>query len=277
MKALRKFARKASFRLARREVKRQAQRSPKEAFAAAWRNLLSRPIYRLFIRIGQDPAKEGTQLKGRTFELLAAQIGDFNQATRIEISGGLKEALEGVDPLLVVHIHDGHRFFSRTVVQHGRDLARIVSNPAKHLRFLKRLGIDTSRIHLIKDDVLSLVHLRNAVREKQVLCCAIDYPDARGRSVYINPAIFGFANRSKIPVYFAKAHVAKDGSAKLISAGPYVNVDPIICAKRFLDFFNSVGESRVKMRIKRYNEHEDWPIYQRQKARKPENLLASRD
>jgi hypothetical protein len=270
-KVIKKIAQKASRKIVQNEISKHIRQSPAEAFSLAWKRLLSRPLYRLFIRLSQDSVREGTRLKGRTYELLSAGIPGFSPSAPIKISPSLQQAIESRRPFLVAHIHDGFYFISRIFADRGREETRIVADPTGYIRRLRHLQVDLSRIHAIKDDVLSLAHLRKAVRAKHVLCCAIDYSDGTGRRAYLNPAIFVFANRSGIPVYFIKGHVHDDGSAEVISAGPYVDVDPVACARKLLDFFNSVGESRAALKIKRYNEHRDWKKYFKYRRKKTES------
>jgi len=256
---IKKMARKASASLVKRTVRKNMKHSPGETFKASWETLLSNPLYRWLVRIGQNSGVEGTRLHGRTFELLSRRIPDFYRSTEILICDNLKDAIESDKPFVVAQLHDGHRFLSRVLAQHKRPFTRIAPDPTSHIQSLSDLGIDVSCAHAIKDDLLSLAYLRDAVRSNHVICCSIDYSDAIGRKVYVNPAIFGFAKRAKIPVFFVKAHVSSSGIGGLISSGGYQDLDPLICAKMFLDFFNSTGHSRrIGMNIKRYSEHSDW-------------------
>ena len=253
-------AREASARLARNAVLKNIKKSPPQAFKAAWERLLSNPSYRLLIRISQDPAKEWTQLNGRTFELLSLEIPDFYHSTQIVVSANLKDAIDSKKSFLIVQIHQAPRFVSKVLADLDRESTRIVGNPKRYAQRLQKLGIDTSRTRLIKKGVSSLAHLLKSVRSNHVICSVIDDGDGdgTGRRKYINPAIFVFAHRARIPVFFAKAHVDHTGVCELISSGPYNDLDPITYATKFLNFFNSVGDSRVDMKIRTRHECFDW-------------------
>jgi hypothetical protein len=251
---IKKIARRASAKLAKREARKHIKKSPAEAFRTSWETLLSNQRYRFLVRVSQNPSREGTHARGRTFELLSREIPDFDRSIKISVSGNLKVALDSNKPFLAVQIHDGYRFLTRVLADHKREFTRIVPDPAQHIRWLGQRGIDVSRVHAVKKDVLSLTRLRKAVRCNHVICCAIDYSDAMGRRIYVSPAIFGFANRTRIPIFFVKGHVNDAGDGELVSAGPYQDVDPLVCAKEFLHFFNSVGDSQVDMKIRWYRE-----------------------
>src|SRR5690349_5688881 len=98
VEVVRKLALKASATIAKYEVRRHAHKSPKDAFKASWDRLLSRRIYRLLVKIGQTPRKESTQLRGRTFDLLATRIPDVYRSEKIKVSKNLEEAIESQRP-----------------------------------------------------------------------------------------------------------------------------------------------------------------------------------
>jgi hypothetical protein len=259
VKIIKKMARKASASLAKRTLQKNVNHPAGIAFKNSWESLLSSPVYRWLVRVGQTPARAGTGVHGRTFELLSAGIPDFYRSAEILICSNLKDAIESDESFVAVQIHDGHRFLSKVLAQHKRPFTRIVRNPTSYIQSLSKRGIDVSFARAIKDDLLSLTYLREAVKSNHVICSVIDYSDAKGKKVYINPAIFGFANRVKIPVFFVKAYVNDVGVGELITSGPHYNLDPLKCTKMFLDFSNSVGQhSRISMSIKRYNQHSDW-------------------
>lgn len=258
-----KIARKAAFIVARYKVGRLLKRPPAEAFEASWNTLRRSRLYRLLIRIGQNPAAEFSLLDGRTFEFLSAQIPDFYKLFPISISDHFKRAIESPEPFLIVQLHDGHRFVSRVFADHRRQYTRVVSHPTRIAPVFHSRKTDAPRPHLVQDNVFSLVHLRRAVKNNNAVCCQVDYANAKGERVYLNPAIFSFANRMKIPVFFVKSHVNQEGRAELISSGPHAGADPLACAKGFLDFFNSTGNSRMNLTIRRYKDHRDWKVSSR--------------
>ena len=251
-------AQNVAAKLAKNAVRKSINKSPQEAFKASWQSLRSNPLYRILVRISQDPTKEWTQLQGRTFELLSLEIPELYHSIRIVVPANLKVAIDSEKPFVIVQIHQAHSFVSRVLADHDREFTRIVGDPNRYAGRMRKLGIDTSHAHLIKKGVLSLAHLRKSVRSNHIICCVVDYGVGADRKEYINPAIFVFANRANIPVFFVKTHVNDDGVGELISSGPHNYVDPVMGANKFLNFFNSVGETRVGMKIKRHNEDLDW-------------------
>jgi hypothetical protein len=204
---LKNAAQDAAAKLAKYAVQKNIKKSPQEAFKASWESLLSNPLYRFLVRISQDPTRDETRLKGRTFKLLSREIPEFFRSIRIVVSADLKAALDSEKPIVIVQIHEGHDFLSRVMEGHNREFTRIVGKPKRYAQRMRLLGIDTSRAHLIGKGVLSLAHLRKSVRSNHVICCIVDYGDGTGRRDYISPAIFVFANRTQIPVFFVKARV----------------------------------------------------------------------
>src|SRR6478735_8633135 len=173
-KIIKDFAYVASRRIVKTEIRRHAGKTPRDSFRDSWNRLLSRPMYRLLMRVNERPTSEGMQVKGKTFELLSAGIPGFFQGTRIKISASLKAAIDGGEGFIALHLHDGHRFFERPFLDGGRDVTRIATDPPRYVDMLRRLGMDVSRVHAIKDDVLSLAHLRDAIRNNHVVCHALD-------------------------------------------------------------------------------------------------------
>jgi hypothetical protein len=111
--------------------------------------------------------------------------------------------------------------------------------------------------HILEDDCLTLIALRHAVEDGHAICAPIDYTNRRGKKTYANPALVGFANRLKLDIVFVKTNVTQSGNVELICWGPFHNVEPEACVKMFIELFNSVGETRVELDVKRYNENAD--------------------
>jgi hypothetical protein len=250
--SFRQAARNLAVRLGKQAVRKNSGKPPPQAFEAAWNSLLSNPLYRFLERFGLDPAFARPELirpllKARTFELLSQEIPGFFRSISIVVPAELKLAIDSQTPIIIAQIHEPHSFLSRVLGEYGREYTRIVGEPRRAAQRMQAEGIDTSRANLVKKGPLSLAHLLKSVRRNHVICSLLDDNPLSGS---ISPAIFAFANRAKIPVFFVKAYVDNAGVPGLFSSGPYRDVDPLQCADEFLKFFNSVGDLRVALKIK---------------------------
>ena len=250
--SFRQVARNLAVRMGKNAVRKNSGKPPPQAFAAAWNSLLSNPLYRFLERISLDPAFARPELirpllKARTFELLSQEIPGFFHSTSIVVPADLKRAIESQTPIIIAQIHEPHSFLARVLGEYGREYTRIVGEPRRAAQRMQAEGIDISHANLVKKGPLSLGHLLKSIRRNHVICTLLDDNPLSGS---ISPAIFEFANRAKLPVFFVKAYVDNAGVAGLLCSGPYQDVDPLQCADEFLKFFNSVGDLRVAMKIK---------------------------
>ena len=190
----------------------------------------------------------------------------------VELQAELEAILQAPGPLLILHLHEGHLLLSAELVKRRIGFVRIANNPERHHAKLSRAGIDSRYVHMTRNDVVSLVALRELSKRHRIICCAIDYKNEGGERHYINPSIIGFANRFQIPVAFVTAVRIDDDRSKLVCCGPYKNAEPVACAQSFVEFFNSVTNEKRPLQVKRYSENPGWRKRNKERGRKPGRL-----
>ncbi len=191
---------------------------------------------------------------------------------KIEFPAEFEAMLQTPGPLLILHLHEGHLLLSAELAKRRIGFVRIANDPKRHLTKLSRAGIDSQYVSMTRNDVVSLLALRELSKRNRIICCAIDYKNERGERHYINPSIIAFANRFHIPVLFVTAVRNGDDRVTLRFCGPHKNMDPVACAQSFVEFFNSVTNQRRPLQVKRYSENPGWKKRNKERGRKPGRL-----
>ncbi len=155
-------------------------------------------------------------------------------------------SITGKTSFIVVSVHNGFAFTCRFIMDKKRWVATIAADPSRVRRTtFKRSGV-TSEVTIIERNKYCLARLLDVVKKGDVICCNIDFRKGNERIIkYVSPAMFLFANKNQLPVFFAKYEISDVGSVVLSFQGPFTSVDPINCASQFIEFVNS---SRVRSR-----------------------------
>jgi hypothetical protein len=248
-----RVAESALRRLVRRAVEQQKSDPSAEVFSRVWSSLLANPLYRWSMRTYVSD-KEHFCLNTETLKFLAQSYPELFPFVRISASPDFVRELQRDAPFVAVQIHDGSPNLSRFLSDHKRRFSRIVRRPSRHMASLEAMQLDTARINLIKRDVTCFSRLRSAFQEGQIICSTIDYKDKDGRWAYLNPAIFGFAKRFKLPVIFIRNDVERDGRVHIFASPPHSVVEPTLSAMAFQDFYNSMPGKKINFAVKRYYE-----------------------
>jgi hypothetical protein len=176
--------------------------------------------------------------------------------------------LQAPGPLLILHLHEGHLLLTAELVKRRIGFVRIANDPQRHLAKLTRAGIDSRYLLMTRNDVVSLLALRELAKRNRIICCAIDYKNEGGERHYINPSIIGFANRFRIPVVFVTAVRNGDDRVTLRFCGPHKNMDPVACAQSFVEFFNSVTTEKRPLQVWRYSDNPGWKKRNKERGQK---------
>lgn len=249
-----RVAERISRRLVRRAVEQQKSKPAAEVFSHAWSSLLAKPLFRLAMRMYVSD-KDYFCLNTETLKFVAQSYPELFPFVRISASPDFVRELQSGTAFVAVQIHDGSPNLSRLLSDHKRRFSRIVRRPSRHMASLQAMQLDTARINLIKRDVTCFSRLRSAVQERQIICSTIDYKDKDGRWAYLNPAIFGFAKRFKLPVIFIRNDVDRDGHVHIFASTPHAVVEPALSATAFQDFYNSMPGKKINFAVKRYYEN----------------------
>ena len=167
-------------RIVRRTVKRQKSAGTAEVFERSWSSLLSNPLYRWALRKYASD-KDHFCMNTESLKFLTRTCPELFQAVKISAPPEFIDEIRSDTPFVAVQIHDGSPNLTKFISDHKRPFSRIVRDPERHMRRLKALQLETPYINLIKRDVRSFSRLRNAIQDRHIICCAIDYKDEDGK------------------------------------------------------------------------------------------------
>ena len=179
-------------------------RNPNYIFDKCWEFLLKDNISKYLFTYFNNPL----QLNYKEFVLLfllkkLKQTG-INYSPKINIteqkSSSCFKELKGA--ALILSVHNGFAFTARIISDLGLNVTTISSDPFISATF-NRSGI-LNPINIIKNDIYCLAQLSKSIFNGDIVCCNIDYAGPDGVYNYISPVLFEFADRFKIPLYFAR-------------------------------------------------------------------------
>ncbi len=239
-------------RIVRRTVKRQKSAGTAEVFERSWSSLLSNPLYRWALRKYASD-KDHFCMNTESLKFLTRTCPELFQAVKISAPPEFIDEIRSDTPFVAVQIHDGSPNLTKFISDHKRPFSRIVRDPERHMRRLKALQLETPYINLIKRDVRSFSRLRNAIQDRHIICCAIDYKDEDGKWAYLSPAIFGFAKQLMLPVIFIKSDVDCQGCVQIETSKPHTVSEPELSAMAFQEFYNSVPGKKIDLTVRKYS------------------------
>lgn len=142
--------------------------------------------------------------------------------------------------LVITTVHNGFAFTSKFVSSLNRSVATIAADSEYVEKVVfKRTGI-SSAIKVIPRDKFCLVKLLDAVKNKNVICCDIDFQKSTHEKFeYVSPSLFIFADRNNLPVYFAKYEISSNGNLKILFKEPIPDTSPEDKLSDFIDFINA--------------------------------------
>jgi hypothetical protein len=170
-------------------------------------------------------------------------IFDHAQMTKITSTG---------KSVIVVTVHNEFALTTRVVSDLGANVTIIAYDPGQvaNGKFV-RSGVK-SYVNIINSDSYCLAKLTKVVQKADVICCDVDFPDENGKCRYISPALFEFANRFKIPLYFCKYRMSTNGSVCLVISESSDVTSVENCIGDFISFINTSADFKKDLSIKRY-------------------------
>jgi len=109
-----------------------------------------------------------------------------------------------------------------------------------------------SAVNIINSDAYCLAKLSKVIQSPCVICCDVDFPDENGKCRYISPALFEFAHRFNMPLYFCKYKMLPDGNVSLEISGRSDISSVEHCMNDFISFINTSAAFKKGLSIKRY-------------------------
>jgi len=109
-----------------------------------------------------------------------------------------------------------------------------------------------SGVNIINSDAYCLAKLSKLIQSPGVVCCDVDFPDENGKCRYISPALFEFAHRFNMPLYFCKYKMLDDGSVCLVISERTDISSVEHCMNDFISFINASAAFKKDLSIKRY-------------------------
>lgn len=199
--------------------------------------------------VADDPAASA---RWTLLSLMIRRDPALNAVVEVQAPALLDRLLARDAPLLILEAHQDQRATTRVLLGRGRCYVRVGSNPGKYLRKAAALGGDTSLVRFVRRDEKTLLALRDALKERLPICCAVDFRGQGRRFEYVSPAIFAFAQRFDVPTVFAKSEVTEAGALRLHCRVPEGGGTPEDAARAFIAFFNATGGTRTPLEVRRF-------------------------
>lgn len=156
------------------------------------------------------------------------------------------EKIKDQSSLVIVTVHNGFAFTTKFINSLHRKVATIAADSeyVKNVVF-KRTGI-SFEVKIIKRDKFCLAKLIDAVKSSNVICCDIDFQKStREKFIYISPALFVFADKNNLPVYYAKYEISNLGEIEILfKEAIYQKTSE----EKLIDFIDFVNSTRVTKR-----------------------------
>jgi len=146
-----------------------------------------------------------------------------------------QSAIQAKKSSLFLTIHDGFAFLSAIFLHYGQRTSIITSAP-KIGDTLWRTGVRPDQVELITKDFRSLGRLKTSMDRGVIPCNCVDYENENGVYEWINPALFDFAIKKKLSLFFQKREIGDDGVANIYTAALNSTSDPIEDAQLFANF-----------------------------------------
>ena len=109
-----------------------------------------------------------------------------------------------------------------------------------------------SAVNIINSDAYCLAKLSKVIQSPGVICCDVDFPDADEKCRYISPALFEFAHRFNMPLYFCKYKMLANGNVSL-EVSERADISSVEhCINDFISFINASSTFKKDLSIKRY-------------------------
>lgn len=149
--------------------------------------------------------------------------------------------------VVLVSTHNGFSHNLKLFEDLGRGISTIgIQHYVKDA--LSKSGIKND-INIISKDKFSLVFLKKAVADGDLISCTVDYSVNKGPFQHINPNLFKFAAQEKLKIYFTKSEIQDNGFVRIIFGNaPTVN-DGDANAQAYIKFYNSNVYSRRILKV----------------------------
>ncbi|WP_160280010.1 hypothetical protein [Methylotenera sp. G11] len=154
--------------------------------------------------------------------------------------------------IILLTVHNEFALTTRVLSDLGCNVTTIAYVPEQIAsgKFV-RSGVK-SAVNIINSDAYCLAKLSKVIHNPGVICCDVDFPDENGKCRYISPALFEFAHRFKLPLYFCKYKMLADGSICLEISERSDASSAEDCVDNFISFINASAAFKKDLSAKRY-------------------------
>lgn len=231
------------------------QISTNELFNTVWQILHANFAYRILVNFVSISGRGGKPTFNETiYRLISNNIPGFYSSLELPLPERLNNQIKQKNAFLILHFHEGFNFVSKILISQNRNFTRLAHDPESYLRSLSEKFSDLSCANVIAADIFSLAMLKKAIKNGDAICSALDYrAEKKGPYSYVSPVLIEFANKNRLDVYFLKSNISDNGVVELFCWGPFKNLDPHAGANSFIKLFNSYGESRRNLTVKKPN------------------------
>ncbi|MGR6469297.1 hypothetical protein [Rhizobium sp. PAMB 3182] len=220
------------------------------AFRRTWKSLQKFALFQFFLRHSQFVDRQSS-LQTQIMSMYSRFAPDlYGQAKSLEPSA-IQEILRIHRPLLLIDFHQGHPGVTKSLCEAGVEHYRIVADPVYVRMKARSIGLDETLIHAVGRSAGSLVFLRNAARNRRVVCCSIDFK-RHNEYKFVSPAVLEVARLTAITVVFLKSYVDEEGQMHLLHSAPMQIENSIAAANAMIEFFNSTPGDQRTMSVAKY-------------------------
>lgn len=154
--------------------------------------------------------------------------------------------------IMLLTAHNEFALTTRVLSDFGCNVTIIAYDPEQIASGkFARSGVK-SAINIINSDAYCLAKLSKVIQSPGVICCDVDFPDENGKCRYVSPALFEFAHRFNMPLYFCKYIMLDDGSVRLAISERSDISSVEHSMDDFISFINASAAFKKDLSIKRY-------------------------
>jgi hypothetical protein len=231
-------------------VRNHSGSADEEGIQRTWKTLQKFELFKFFLRHSLFADRQST-LQTQMMGMYSRYAPHLYGQAKSMISPTIEEILRANRPLLIVDFHQGHPGVTKSLCEAGVEHYRVVADPDYVRSKARSIGLDESLIHSVQRSTGSLVFLRNAARNKRVICCSIDFK-WQDEYKFVSPAVLEVARLNAIPVVFLKSYVDEDGRMYLLHSAVMHIDNAVAAAEAMIEFFNTTDGDRRSMSVATY-------------------------
>lgn len=154
---------------------------------------------------------------------------------------------------IVVSTHNGFAHIVKMFNHLGRSVTTIGTQPFTN-QALSRSGV-TAHTNIINRDRYCLAYLKKSIEKGELISSTVDFRLSETSNEdfkYISPALFAFAKKFTVPLYFLNIDVSVSGKVELSFKLAENSASPEETANQFIDYYNLNRSPKRVLSVKNY-------------------------